>query len=155
MARFHDSLVAAAFSTGVATYEDSYPGDEGNARIVLSVSIEGRISTQAIVDTGAPWCILHPELARKVGVSADAGYTPATRLSIRGISYAGCLHVMSIGLRNEREGDDLEIPATVFVPTIPPGETWLHPNFLGLTGLLDRIRFAVDPAENAFYFGPL
>jgi hypothetical protein len=62
---------------------------------------------------------------------------------------------MSIGLRNEREGDDLEIPATVFVPTIPPGETWLHPNFLGLTGLLDRIRFAVDPAENTFYFGPL
>lgn len=155
MTQFHDSLVAAAFSTGVTTYEDSYPGDEGNARIVLSVSIERRISTQAIVDTGAPWCILDPELAREVGVSDDGGYTPATRLSIRGFSYTGSLHAMSIGLRDEREGDDLEIPATVFVPTIRPGETWRHPNFLGLTGLLDRIRFAVDPAENAFYFGPL
>ncbi len=155
MARFHDPLAAAGFSTGVATYEDSYPGDEGAARIVLSVSVEGRISTQAVVDTGAPWCILDPELARRVGVSADEGYTPATRLSIRGILYTGSLHAMSIGLRNEREGDDLEIPATVFVPKILPEETWPHPNFLGLTGLLDRIRFAVDPVENAFYFGPL
>lgn len=155
MARFYDPLVAAGFSTGVATYEDAYPGDERNARIVLSVSIEGRISIQAIVDTGAPWCILHPDLARQLGVSADRTYTPATRLSMRGISYTGSLHAMSIGLRNEGEGDDLEVRATVFVPTMAPGEIWRHPNFLGLSGLLDRIRFAVDPAENAFYFGPL
>jgi predicted aspartyl protease len=155
MARFHDPLVAADFSTGVATYEDFYPGDEGNARIVLSVVVAGQVNTQAVVDTGTPWCILDPQLVKQAGVSPDSGYAPAGALMIRGVSYKGRLHRISIGLRNEREGNDLEVPATVFVPAIPQGEPWPHPNFLGLIGLLDRIRFAVDPAENALYFGPL
>jgi hypothetical protein len=155
MPQFYESLVAAEFSTGVTTYEDSYPGDEGNARIVLSVSIEGRLSTQAVVDTGAPWCVLDPELARQVSVSAEAGYTSTTRLRIRGISYPGSLHLMLIRLLDERQGDNLDVPATVFVPSLSSGEVWSHPNFLGLNGLLERIRFAVDPTENAFYFGPL
>jgi len=60
---------------------------------------------------------------------------------------------MQLGLRTDRQGQDLEIEATVFVPTLPPGETWRHPNFIGLSGFLERIRFAVDPEENAFYFG--
>lgn len=155
MARFDDLLIGGHFATGVATYEDFYPGDKENARIVLSVSIAGRISTEAIVDTGAPYCILAPQLVKQAGISPDSGYAPTGPLKIRGIFYRGTLHRMSIVLRNEQEGGDLEVPATVFVPTIPQGEPWLHPNFLGLTGLLERIRFAVDPAENAFYFGPL
>ena len=59
---------------------------------------------------------------------------------------------MRIGLEAER-GESLDIEATVFVPILPPGETWLHPNFIGLDGFLNRIRFAIDPEENAFYFG--
>lgn len=50
-------------------------------------------------------------------------------------------------------GLDLEVDATAFVPTLPSGERWPDPNFLGLSGFLERIRFAIDPAENAFYFG--
>jgi hypothetical protein len=30
---------------------------------------------------------------------------------------------------------------------------WRGPNFLGYQGLLQRIRFAVDPEVNLFYFG--
>ncbi|HEY2289684.1 MAG TPA: hypothetical protein VGM86_03175 [Thermoanaerobaculia bacterium] len=47
------------------------------------------------------------------------------------------------------EGEPLDIEATIFVsPSWPPGE-----NFLGYQGLLQRIRFAVDPEVNLFYFG--
>ena len=28
------------------------------------------------------------------------------------------------------------------------------PSFLGLMGCLERMRFAVDPLDNTFYFGP-
>ena len=47
-----------------------------------------------------------------------------------------------------------EIEATFFIPKLAPGEVWPWPNFLGLEGFLSRLRFAVDAAENVFYFGP-
>ncbi|MFL6235648.1 MAG: hypothetical protein ACJ76N_21100 [Thermoanaerobaculia bacterium] len=46
------------------------------------------------------------------------------------------------------DGEALDIEATVFVSPSWPGE-----NFLGYEGLLQRIRFAVDPEVNLFYFG--
>lgn len=30
---------------------------------------------------------------------------------------------------------------------------WTGPNFIGYEGLLQRIRFAIDPEANLFYFG--
>jgi len=58
---------------------------------------------------------------------------------------------MGIGLEIEA-GENFEVSATVFVPTLPAGEQWRYPNFLGLTGFLERIRFAIDPEESVFYF---
>lgn len=52
-------------------------------------------------------------------------------------------------------GEPQEVTATVFVPTLHPDDEWRHPNFIGLDGFLNRIRFAVDPATNLFYFGEL
>jgi hypothetical protein len=51
-------------------------------------------------------------------------------------------------------GQNLAIPATVFIPELEPGQVWNLPNFIGLKGLLERVRFAVDASENGFYFGP-
>jgi hypothetical protein len=48
------------------------------------------------------------------------------------------------------EGDPLDLEATVFF-----SPEWHGPSFIGYEGLLQRIRFAVDPEENLFYFGPL
>jgi hypothetical protein len=50
-------------------------------------------------------------------------------------------------------GEDLTVEATFFVPFLELDEVWNYPNFLGLGGFLDRIRYAVDASENAFYFG--
>jgi hypothetical protein len=49
------------------------------------------------------------------------------------------------------EGDSLDVDAAVFVATgdeYPVGRS-----FLGYAGLLERIRFALDPQTNQFYFG--
>jgi hypothetical protein len=51
---------------------------------------------------------------------------------------------MRIALQIE-EGEGFKVEATVLVPTLRAGEQWLLPNFLGLTGFLERVRFAVDP----------
>ena len=48
-----------------------------------------------------------------------------------------------------QDGEDLEIDATLFVC-----KDWRRENFLGYAGFLQRMRFAVDPWLNKFYFGP-
>jgi hypothetical protein len=151
VARFADLLVGSGFAVGVCRYEEVYPGYEQSPRIVIPVLVEGQLTVPAIVDTGAPWCILDPEIARAVGIQPGTGYRAETLL-FHWTEYEGVLHRMRVGLFAE-QGDDLEIEATVFVPALHPGDTWASPNFLGLSGLLERTRFAVDPSENAFYFG--
>jgi hypothetical protein len=153
MARFDALLIEHGFAVGSTPFEDRYPGDEHNARIVLTVTPEDGPSTPMIVDTGAPWCILGPELAEAWGTTFHEIYRPSERLNIRGISYTGRLVRATIVLK-ATSGEDLALEATIFIPDVEPGETWNLPNFLGLDGLLNRIRFAVDPTENVFYFGP-
>jgi len=154
MAQFAQFLISGGFAQGVTHYQDRYPGEEYSARVVLPVTVEGCLSVPAIVDTGAPWCVIDPEIARRVGTAVRAGYEPAKRLMVRGTLYEGRLLRMGISLEAE-QGDSLEIDATVFVPMLSPSDPWPHPNFVGLDGFLNRIRFAVDPGENAFYFGPV
>ncbi|MBM4457122.1 MAG: hypothetical protein FJ011_05055 [Chloroflexi bacterium] len=73
-------------------------------------------------------------------------------LNVRGERFAGRLVRTNLTLLAD-DGEDLMVEATVFVPILRPEQTWVYPNFLGLDGLLSRIRFAVDPAENVLYFG--
>lgn len=67
----------------------------------------------------------------------------STRLgTFRGDLYRGPLFFEA------REGEPLDVEATVFL-----SPHWRGPNFIGYQGLLQRIRFAVDPEVNLFYFG--
>jgi hypothetical protein len=53
------------------------------------------------------------------------------------------------------EGEDLTIQTTAFVPEPDEAEGWGDmPCILGLYGCLERLRFAVDPHTEPFYFGP-
>ena len=154
MAQFSQLLISGGFATGVIRYRDYYPGQDQAARIVLPVVIAGRWPVPVIADTGAPWCIFNPEMIIDLDFSGAANYAPEIVLTVRGIGYPGRLLRMDITLPAD-EGENFDIDATVFVPLLSSGETWPHPNFIGLDGFLNRIRFAVDPAENAFYFGPM
>jgi hypothetical protein len=151
--QFHSLLENNGFGVGAARYADAYPGEEGTARIVLTATPEGGNAINMVVDTGAPWCVLDPELADAWGLVSENSYEPAERLNIRRESYPGRLVPVPIEV-HASIGDSLTVLATVFIPRIEPGQMWNLPNFIGLTGFLERIRFAVDAVENAFYFGP-
>jgi hypothetical protein len=152
MVQFNTSLVDGGFAVGWTLYDDCYPGDEDNARIVLTVTIAGNHSIPMIVDTGSQWCILNPELAEAWGLMSAALYAPSRRLGVRGIFYYGTIVRAPIVLQ-ATNGQELSVDATLFIPRLAPGETWSSPNFLGLSGFLSHIRFAIDAQENAFYFG--
>lgn len=102
----------------------------------------------AVVDTAAPWCIFKPILGdfiRARQSPADENIGLSTRL---GVIY-GDLYRWPITLPAE-EGENLEVEATIFL-----SPEWRGENFVGYQGLLQRIRFAVDPGANLFYFGDL
>ena len=100
----------------------------------------------AVVDTAAPWCIFNKATESAFLQSLELVPGPAilsTRIGmVRGALYRGQLTLPA------DEGESLDIDATVFVTPDWPG-----PNFLGYRGFLQRIRFAVDPESNLFYFG--
>lgn len=118
-------------------------------RIVIRVApglIEKPVT--AVVDTAAPWCIFRPDLGNRIVETLSPlqdGVALSTRLGVvRGSLYRGQI------LLPADEGDPLDVEATIFL-----SPEWQGDNFVGYEGLLQRIRFAVDPQLNLFYFGHL
>ena len=140
------------FATGAIRYDyRSVTATETTNRIILEVKMQG-IPTEAVVDTGAPYVICPPRVARQAGFK---GVEPLERLTmlVRGMRLEGGLIRLGITLEAD-EGENLTVDATAFVPDVE--EYWGDfPAFLGLTGFLERIRFAVDPNTDTFYFGQL
>jgi len=99
-----------------------------------------------MIDTAAPWCIF----ASPIGRSIRDHFQPISEilsLSTRLGNFRGRLYLVPLSFPVV-QGESLEIEATVFVSA-----DWSGENFLGYEGFLQRIRFAVDPENNLFYFG--
>ncbi len=130
----------------VDTHE-SYSASE--ARIIIPVtvdSVDGPVLS--VVDTGAPWCIFEPIVATVLArtfVPLQGQLSLSTRLGL----IHGALFRVAITIPAD-EGKSLDVEATAFV-----SPDWPGPNFIGYQGLLQRIRFAVDPETNLFYFGSI
>lgn len=138
----------STFCTGCARYRDHLPFDaEGSPKIFVRFTLPLRPAQtlEAQLDTGAAWSVLESSIARAANLSASAGQS--ARLQTRLGTVRGHLHRIAVTLLAD-EGHSLDVDATVFV-----SPEWSGGNFLGYGGLLERIRFAVDPASNRFYFG--
>lgn len=140
------------FATGAIGYEYGPAiASETSNRIILEVQIQG-IKTRAVVDTGAPYVICAPDIARRAGVDRSSALH-RDRMLIRGMRLDGFVYRLNIRLV-AIEGQDLNVDATVFVPEVE--EFWGDfPSFIGLAGFLERVRFAIDPNTDTFYFGQL
>lgn len=140
------------FATGAIRYNYSpaTPGETTN-RIILPVKVEN-IRTEAVVDTGAPYPIIAPRIARLAGLDR---VIPLERLTIlvRGMRLEGGVIRFTMTLPAE-EGEELDVAATGFIPDVE--EYWGNfPSFIGQIGFLERICFAINPSTNTFYFGQL
>jgi hypothetical protein len=146
-------LLPPDFVQGSVIYWDFEPSQD-HSRIVMPVLLGNR-RTSAILDTGAPWCVFNPEEAATLDLDFQAFATSTPTLVIRGYPYRGWL-MLDIPITLEaNDGESLIVSSTVFVPDLELGQEWQLPNFLGLSGFLERIRFAVDPSTNLFYFGAI
>jgi hypothetical protein len=139
-----------AFALGSTRFARSVLPGSTLPRILSEVLVEG-VLTRAAVDTGGAYLVCRPDVARK------AGLRPASSLggqivNIRGRSYSGRLYRQGIEILAQR-GDGLRFQGIVFVPELAPGETWGLPSMMGFQGMLEFIRFAIDPVDDTFFFG--
>lgn len=140
----------SSFASGLCGFQDSL-GTHGNStpKVYIEVEIEDhRIITA--VDTGGVYLVVDPEL---VHVNPEDGLGHVN-LNVRGYDMPGSLHRIPITIPAD-EGGSLEIETTAFVPDMTTGIPWNFPNFLGWQGCLERMRIAIDPNRNVFYFGSL
>lgn len=139
------------FATGSADCQLGPASQQDRStRILITVRI-GPVQTTAIVDTAAPYPVCAPDIASLIPPTTLERIEPFTLVTQFG-NFKGALYRMPITFL-ATEGDDLEVEATVFVPNSVAG--WpRRPSYIGLTGCLERMRFALDPTANLIYFGP-
>ena len=128
--------------------------NETTNRIQLPILLEiaKAVEVLAVLDTGAPYPILDPTIAKEIGFSSELAIERISML-VRGKKLEGSLIRLNITLIADR-GQNLTVDATTFVPDSE--FAWDNfPCFIGLSGFLERIRFAIDPNTDTFYFGSL
>jgi hypothetical protein len=125
-------------------------GFGASSRIALAVLIEG-IETEAVLDTGGAYLVLSSQIGALLR-SWLAEPLDLKEVNIRGQTIPGTLHRVDLTLVSSKEhGQNLIVEATAFLPS--PGSSYDLPPMLGLTGCLERLRFAVDPSDDTFHFG--
>jgi hypothetical protein len=142
------------FARGVTGY-DYRPATahETTPRLVLEVAIEG-ILAEAVVDTGGVYLVCHPDIARRLSLTPAEALSGVQGILLRGTVVHGRLYRLTLTLLAD-QGEDVMIQTTAFVPEPEEAEHWGDlPCLLGLYGCLERVRFAVDPRAEHFYFGP-
>ena len=139
-------LNGRVFSTGRSRFLDSEGGKEPTPKVFVKI-LPGElpIPLLAQLDTGAAWSVLDAEIADALGLLGQPG--PMVRLSTRSGIFDGKLIRTRLTLVAD-EGDSLEVEVTLFA-----SRDWRDGNFLGYPGFLERIRVAIDPFTNDFYFG--
>ncbi len=143
------------FATGAAPYAyRPVTAWESAPRVILTIRLEG-VETSAFLDTGGVYLLCAPQLARRLGLDPLDGI-PAPPLQLGRGRLEGALHRVGLTFIAV-DGEDLSIESTMFVPHVRPGEQWPEdfPCVLGMQGCLERLRFAVDPTDDTFYFGEL
>ncbi len=139
----------AIFACSRAKYLDRLGSHSGN-KIYIAVQFDTLPKTFAILDTAAPWCILSEEQAKVLNPNYRNEAMEPKCLNIRGEKTEGVLLRLPITICADK-GKDITIDGTVFVPQ---NERDI-PNFIGLDGFLSRVKFAIDPQINEFYFGSI
>ena len=144
MLRYRDG---SEFTTGMSSYLDADPGQRSEtSRIHVKVEFDG-VTVLALLDTGASWSVLNAELAQALGLFERDG--ESAKISSRAGTIDGKLVRAATTLVAD-EGESIEIDSTVFVSS-----DWPEGNFIGYSGFLEKIRFAIDPSSNSFVFGAL
>lgn len=135
--------------SGAAPYYPDHQSGPHRLFVAVSCRVEDRDTpVHALLDTGSEWCVLPPVIGTDLGLDLNPGRRRVP-LHTRFGTIQGRLVRLRLHLVAE-VGSSLEIEASCFV-----SQDWPGPLIIGWKGCLERIRFALDPGEDAFLFAEL
>jgi hypothetical protein len=143
-----------SFAVGATSYDYHQATDSDTSpRIFINIGVGGD-ETSAFVDTGGVYFICTPPFARRIGLDPTQGTPASGRILWRNDWLDGALFRLPLTLPAD-QGESMTIEVTAFVPQVGPHQDWNDelPCVLGMQFCLERMRFAVDPEHDMFYFG--
>ena len=141
------------FASGATNYEYRPATErERTPRITVSIILDN-FHTLAFVDTGGVYGICSPEIAASLNLDPKDAIPADPLLWGRG-RLEGSLYRIPVTLIAE-EGESLQFEPTFFIPQVDQAWEDDLSCVLGMYSCLERIRFAVDPSTDTFYFGEL
>lgn len=128
-----------------------YAADQIQGEVRLFIAVACRIGhlpdrREALLDCAAEWCVLSVEAAQELGVLPESG-SGASFLESRFGRIQGEVERIPVTFLAS-QGGTVTVEATWFVSADWPG-----PSVIGWKGCLERMRFAIDPDDESFYFG--
>lgn len=148
-----DADQQGVFASSRARYElKSSSEDDPDERIHLRVLVRGRREAriEAVLDTGAPYCLIPPWAAELAQLETGGGLRTLA-MRVRGGTVRGVIDRLGVRLLAD-EGKDVELDVTALILD-PASAAGRLPAFVGLKNCLEAIRFGVDPFSETFYFG--
>ena len=137
-------MLTPEFVSGYQWFRDSVPANpETVPRIVITVILEGR-EIPALVDTGASQCVVSWTVAEALATVEDC---EVQFRAVGGNIHHGLLFPITINFPAD-QGEAVTLDVTAW-----SAETFYGPNLIGYGGVLERLRIAIDPATNRFFFG--
>ncbi|HEX9732046.1 MAG TPA: hypothetical protein VGG06_08650 [Thermoanaerobaculia bacterium] len=137
---------------GLSEYADNLanqPVTESYSRIYVEFEVKGgERPFLGLLDCGAQYCVLAREVVDEIKDRLTEPLGWRTFQTAFGRA-RGQLFPYEITLI-ATEGEALNVEVIAFICPDWPG-----PTYLGYTGVLDRIQWAVHPGVNGFFFGPL
>jgi hypothetical protein len=132
--------------TGRSRFRTDHTYEQYLLFVAITCTVDD-IQLDALLDTASQWCILPARVSAEMGHTVQPGSEAllSTRLGVIG----GWLERITVTFTAE-EGEPLETEATWF-----HSPDWTGPPVIGWKGCLERIRFALDPSEEQFYFADL
>jgi hypothetical protein len=140
------------YTSNWSDYADFLPSRQprrGDPKVYVPMAVgQASLRMLAMVDTRATYSVVDASVAAFLGAFEDADVPEAT-LSTRYGKLTGRLVRRDVWIL-PAEGAALHLEATLWACP-----EWSFGHVIGYSGLLDRLRFAIDPGRNHFHFGPL
>jgi clan AA aspartic protease (TIGR02281 family) len=126
-----------------AIREARLTGDD--SQLLVEAKLNGHVSGLFLLDTGASYCVITPDLAKRLGVGMEEGQSPVALLTPGGKIEAPMTTLRSVEVARARAGD----VSTVIYPAVDAPLSGI----LGLS-FLKQFEFSVDARRRVLRLRP-